>query len=156
VKQFATLMFLLGLLSGAQAQTISDIELRAAYCLGVATEQEELSGRDAAAAPDRSARAVYEFAIAIIAERRNRFRDYLTAKGFLSGRDVSAIKLAITRGPSDVRVCESDLKSDFYKRCSNLCDRHSSEERRSSCNAACPSPEACQRVKKCLENFLPF
>jgi hypothetical protein len=103
-RALAILTFLFGQFTGAQAQTISDVELQAAYCLGVATEQEELSRRDAAAAPDRSARAVYEFAIAIVAERRNRFRDYLTAKGFLSGRDVSAIKLAITRGPADVRT----------------------------------------------------
>src|SRR6059058_2117044 len=105
-QQFAIVIFLFGLFTVAQAQSISDVELRAAYCLGVATEQEEGTRQEAAQATDRSAGQIYEAAVAIIVERRMRFRDYLTAKGFLSGRDVSAIKLAIMRGATDVKSCE--------------------------------------------------
>jgi len=152
----AMLILLFGLFGGAQAQTISDTELQAAYCLGVATEQEEGDRKEAAAAKDSSIKQLHETVANIIAERRMRFRDYLTAKGFLFGRDASAIKLAIMRGPTDVKSCQSELKLAFYKDCSNQCDRLPTTERRSACKRACPSPQPCERIKSCLENFLPF
>jgi len=153
---FAIPIFLFGLIAVAVAQTISDVELRAAYCLGVTTEHEKLTRKEAVEAADSSGRKLYEIATALVVERRKRFRDYLTAKGFLFGRGVSAIKLAITRGSTDVKSCEDELKLAFYRTCPNQCKRHPSAERQTACTAACPSPDPCQRVEKCLENFLPF
>jgi hypothetical protein len=145
------------LVSGLEApgQTVSDIELQAAYCLGVTTEQEEETRRKQAGAT-QALKVLHERIAGIIAERRMRFRDYLVAKGFLTDRDSSAIKLAIVRGPRDVKTCEREIEVHPYKTCTDGCSRFRDDDRRADCVEACPSPDACVRVKRCLDNFLPF
>jgi hypothetical protein len=145
------------LLAGSlRAQAISDTELRAAYCLGVATQHEE--GTRKQVETDPSNRDVLSYSLSIIIERRDKFKAYLAAKGLLGapGRDSAAISSAIARGPSDVMACNNELQSPPYSTCAYQCrNPQRSTASTVACLADCPSPDACQRAKKCLDNFLP-
>ncbi len=155
---FSVLLLSTALYGDALAQTVTDVELRAAYCLGVATGQYEENKRSADREPMAQLKKVHLDIAAIIDERRLRFRDYLTAKGFLSGRETSAMRLALARGPKDAETCSRENELPFYKECGETCRRTWSQNhwQATNCVAKCPRPEACTRVKKCLENFLPF
>lgn len=137
------------------AQTVTDIELQAGYCLGVATAQLKREKESVHAADTAEIRALHKDMANLAAERLERFRDYLTAKGFLEGRNPEAVKVAIVRGVADVARCDSELKEDFFKSCGDRCIARFGLSS-IPCVAKCPSPDACKRVKKCLENFLPF
>jgi hypothetical protein len=124
-----------------EAATVTDTELRAAYCLGAATDQvetisAELKGYEAATKAGRSSRQLTESRIAAefvrnaVVERRDRMRDYLKVKGFLSGRSFRLIEVSLQRGAEDSRIC-------------------------TAVNSTGPS-DACARVVRCVENFLPF
>jgi hypothetical protein len=144
--------------SAAQAQTATDVELQAAYCLAVSTAQLQEEIDAVGAAKDSSSKTLHKQVEKLVAERQRRFRDYLEAKGFMDARNPEAIKVPILRGRDDVDTCKSDLEKDFFKSCSEKCAaKHAyTGESAKQCNAKCPSPEACTRVKKCLANFLPF
>jgi hypothetical protein len=128
--------------SGAQGPApVTDMELRAAYCLGVATDQvetvsSELKRYEAAAKTGRGSqqltesRITAEFVRNAVVERRDRMRDYLKVKGFLSGRSVRLIEVSLQRGAQDSKQCSADGGNG-------------------------PS-DACARVMRCVENFLPF
>jgi hypothetical protein len=150
----------LGLIScgGAFAQPVSDIELRAAYCLGVSTAQIASDQAKYAATRDAAAKGLLLQIEAIIAERQKRFRDYLTAKGFIGDRNPENLRIALTRGSEDAPMCERELETPYYKACSDHCNATyaGNYDLLMACTGKCPSPESCGRVQKCLENFLPF
>jgi hypothetical protein len=139
------------------AETLSDTELRAGYCLGVANEQIQDSTRIVREAKDVEVQKLNVFAVNIATERRNRFLDYLKSKGFGTDRNPESLKVANDRGRQDVRMCDAELEGPYYKRCGDQCAKIArTGNDLLSCVARCPSPETCDRVKKCLENFLPF
>jgi hypothetical protein len=124
-----------------EATPVTDTELRAAYCLGVATDQIEafstqLKRIEAGAKIGRETqqnkedRITYKFMLDAVVERQERLRDYLKIKGFLSGRNIRLIELSLDRGVKDSGQCLSDGGNG-------------------------PS-DACARVTRCVENFLPF
>ena len=152
------ILFWLSSFTFAAAQTATDIELQAGYCLGVATAQLKEDNDSFRTATDAASKKLNKDVADIVAERQQRFRDYLAAKGFLDDRNPEPLKVAILRGVADVGKCGSDLKQDFFRQCGDRClGRFGfSSEAYMQCSAKCPSPDACIRVKKCLENFLPF
>ena len=156
----ARLLFFLTLLCAGTswAQTVSDLELQAAYCLGVSTAQVNEQRQAIKEAKDPSSSALRREIEKIIVERQQRFRDYIIAKGFGGERNPESLKVAILRGGADVDRCESDLKLEFFQTCHDRCSANYGNMTNASiaCNAKCPDPEACARLKKCLTNFLPF
>jgi hypothetical protein len=125
---------------------ITDVELRAAYCLGVATQQSENSHKKSQSEENKLAsklspddfwmldifRNLERDTQQIIIERRDRFRDYLKAKGFMTGRNIKTIEVALRRGTTDATQCAIDVDDKIQ------------------------FSITCTRVKRCLENFLPF
>jgi hypothetical protein len=90
VRPLIILIVLCATIFPAHVQTISDTDVNAAYCLGVLTEQERsLRDRYALGRTD---------AAHIVAERRQRFWDYIAAKGFLDSGDTSAINVTTELG----------------------------------------------------------
>jgi hypothetical protein len=142
--------------SCAQDARMSDVELRAAYCLGVVTRQEEKYQADKARTParDEVRQYFYEEMEKTLRERRTRLTDYLQVKGLLNSRNAKAIELSLRRGTADATQCGIDLEDPIYKGCK--CSPNGSLDDYLKCDAKCPAPEACVRVKRCLENFLPF
>ena len=145
----------------AQETKITDIELRAAYCLGVATAQYEKNQLDKSKVqpgPGDLRGFVFAETEKVISERRDRFKDYLNIKGFLSGRTIRAIQVPLQRGTTDATQCIKDNEDPYLKRCRKQCSDYPDDFLRShkECDAKCPSSEACTRVKRCLEDFLPF
>jgi hypothetical protein len=126
-----------------EQRELTDTEILAAYCYGVATEQyrkkySEINQRPSGG-PVRE--YVLPSVIAAIYERQDRLRDYLNIKRLLTD---PKIRIPLQRGNNDAAQCQSEINSRFYQRCR--------EER----DPQCGSPESCTRVKRCLENFLPF
>ncbi len=137
-------------------QVVSDIELQAAYCLAVSTSQEAETLQDIRAGT-AGQREVSLSTLKSIQERKARFKDYLAAKGYPSERNPLPMKAALERGPKDVASCSKASKEGPSKTCSDRCLRGSRGiEELLECVNRCPSPDSCKRVKKCLENFLPF
>jgi hypothetical protein len=147
-------------------ERVTDIELRAAYCLGVATSQLEDQSAEVAslhaqarakiiAEEDRLYLPIAEDIQRIIKERRDRFRDYLTAKGFLGGRDIREIRIALLRGPDDAKRCVAENKDAVIAACKRRCGPIDTTEDSERCNVRC-SAQACTRVGRCLQQFLPF
>jgi hypothetical protein len=141
---------------------VTDTELRASYCLGVTTAQLETQSADVAkyralaraktaTTEDRMKFSLAEDVEKIVRERRDRFREYLAAKGFLGGRSIREIKSALVRGPADVEACaatsaDRDIEAKFKRQCGDASAR---------CETQC-TPGACLGIKRCLEQFLPF
>jgi hypothetical protein len=140
----------------AQEVRITDVELRAAYCLGVVTRQYEEYQSDKAKTPARDDAHLFFYQWKILSERRNRLRDYLDAKGILNGRNARPIELALRHGTADAAQCSIDVDDPSYKGCTAQCGPQNSPDDYRKCDARCPPSEACVRVKRCLENFLPF
>jgi hypothetical protein len=125
---------------------ITDVELRAAYCLGVATQQSANSHKRSQSEENKLAsklaqddfwmldifRNIERDTQQLIIERRDRFRDYLKVKGFMNGRNIKTIEVALRRGTTDATQCAIDVDDKIQ------------------------FPITCTRVKRCLENFLPF
>lgn len=142
--------------SSQDTTQITDIELQAAYCLGVATQQIEQTHKRNQSSENKLAsklapgdsylldivRGVGRDMMQIISERRDRFQDYLKVKGFMSGRNVKSIEVALRRGTTDATQCGIDVDKSTRERCWQ--------------DDTCPSSTTCTRVKRCLENFLPF
>lgn len=137
---------------------ITDIEIRASYCLGVATKQYEETELDKRRLPPGDLREHIDSDILqIIAERRSRLRDYLQVTGLLGRRKLEAIEIPLRRGTADATQCYiENMENIAHKKCREQCGpmREADDYRR--CDAKCPAPESCARVKRCLEPFLPF
>jgi hypothetical protein len=157
MKRLAVLFWLVGC-GMVWAQSVTDMELQAAYCLGVSTAQ--LNEETAAIKVEKepSTRALHKDIAKVISERQQRFRDYIIVKGFGGDRNPQSLKVALSRGEADVSACETELQDDFFKSCGDRCRARygNASEAAMACNVKCPSPDACVRVKKCLVNFLPF
>ena len=143
----------------AAAQTISDTELQAGYCLGVTASQ-----ADARAAilkkeaGDPIMRNYDQDVLRHIQERHRRFQEYLIANGFTWDRSSEALRIASERGKKDVATCDAELEQEFYKECDERCDKvlEQNTDAGLACYDKCPSPASCDSLKKCLESFLPF
>jgi hypothetical protein len=143
----------------------TDTELRAAYCLGATAQLEDDSAEVARLRARLRARTISpEDRIYLpIAEeiekdvrgRRDRFREYLAAKGFLGSRDVREIRNALLRGPEDVKGCDAENKDSFIAACKRQCGSIRTTEAKERCDTRCAS-DACVRVGRCLQQFLPF
>ena len=151
--------FLLLVCGDAAAQTISDAELEAGYCLGVATSEAEVKTEELKAEASNPILGMLDQNIlGHIRERQKRFDDYLTAKGFARDRRPEALRIASERGKNDVAICEAALEEEFYNECPERCDRIYGQATDASldCFDRCPSPNSCALVTKCLGDFLPF
>lgn len=148
-------------------QQVTDIELRAAYCLGVSTAQFEDATKETQLKRQQVARGnnkaidymslrVSEDIQKIIAERRDRLRDYLKIKGFLNGRSVKEIDIPLERGVKDARQCSVDAKDTTQQQCRKTCGPLNTVADYKRCDSKCSDSDSCARVKRCLENFLPF
>lgn len=148
-----SVMFYFVLWGSAQAQTATDVELRAAYCFGASTAQYEAATESLRHVQDPRLKALQEVIANQVNERRLRFRDYLMAKGFAAERDVEVLKVPISHGREDVATCGTESTG-----CDQQCrSRFATDDLQYyKCSAACPAPTSCARVKRCLENFLPF
>jgi len=147
-----------------EAAPVTDTELRAAYCLGVATAQLETleaeyvrrkalgTGRPRSLQDDIEVKLEDE-ARKVATERRDRIRGYLAAKGFLGRRTVRDIQIALLRGPIDVKACIAELDDNVA--CFHECGPVKTTEQGRRCDMRCGA-DACIRVKRCIENFLPF
>jgi hypothetical protein len=158
-KLFAAAALLLpGAPGHAQEAQLTDVEIRAAYCLGVATKQDEKNQSDEAKAPaqDDVQHFVYNELEKVLSERRHRLKDYLDVKGVLKGENAKAIGLVLRRGSADAAQCFIDIDEPTYKHCTAQCGQKNLLDEYRKCDARCPPSEACIRVKRCLENFLPF
>lgn len=129
----------------AAAQTISDTELRAGYCLGVSTSQAEWER--AKLESDPSLRNMPADVLGIIEERQKRFQDYLTVKGVAKDRNPEALRIASECGKKDLATCETELEQ-FYKECAESCEKVE-DESYPACYDKCPHPDSCTRVGKC-------
>jgi hypothetical protein len=137
----------------AEPEKVSDTELRAAYCLAVVEGQQlNLANWMEQAVVGKS-----------LIERRDRFRDYLLAKGFLGGRDPVGLTTAMRRGTADENQCDHEARSGEYKMCRDRClagitndSGSETAQKAMQCAVRCPSPQACDRVGRCSEAFLPF
>jgi hypothetical protein len=87
-----------------------------------------------------------------VAERRDRFRDYLNLK-FTSGRNIKVIEVALRRGTADTTQCDIDVEDSRDKSCRQQCGPLDKVDDFKRCDVRCPPSEACTRVKRCLENF---
>jgi hypothetical protein len=145
---------------------VTDTELRAAYCLGVATYQfetltGEINGYQFQLKAGRGTPETKDFLFLrqttrkSVTERRDRLRDYLKAK-FLSGRNIKVIEAALQRGPADSKQCIVDGDDPFDKSCRKRCGPMIKADDYGRCDVMCPPSGACVRVGRCLENFLPF
>lgn len=149
--------------TGAQAQAVTDLELRAAYCLGVSISQNEIEGGKAKNSTSGPERAIHKDAANNANKRRARFLAYLQARGFGAERDIFLLKPTIDRGRGDVTTCQSETAQPYYKNCFDQCsarfDRSPGSENdvreMFECESTCPAP-TCDRLRKCLEEFLPF
>jgi hypothetical protein len=151
----------------AQARVgATDTELRAAYCLGVATAQLEDNSAEVASLrarlrartitpEDRLYLPIAEEIEKDVRERRDRFRDYLVAKGYLKGRDVQEIRSALLRGPADDKRCGTENDDPIIKACKQRCGPIKTLQDGERCDIQCGS-DACVRTKRCLQQFLPF
>ncbi|HEY1364175.1 MAG TPA: hypothetical protein VGF60_18180 [Xanthobacteraceae bacterium] len=139
----------------AAADKVSDLDLRAAYCLAIAAAQEAKHQEELGRAAESGARDTLMLAVRLARERKAKLASYLAGKGLSPADDDSPVKAAQERGSQDVEACDRDIKLAPYKTCSDDCmARLRAADQRLICLAACPSPEACQRARKCLENFL--
>jgi len=145
---------------------VTDTELRAAYCLGVNTAQLEIQSVKVASlraklrartvtADDRISLQIEEDIETLVRVRRDRFRDYLMAKGFLGGGDVRESKSALVRGPADVKGCAAENDDSVIVECKRQCGPIKTPEAGERCDTRCGS-DACVRVNRCLQQFLPF
>jgi hypothetical protein len=123
--------------------------------LGVATAQLENHAKDMQRAMDRVEREIEEDIHSGITERRNRMRDYLAAKGYLNGRDVQEIKSALLRGPADQKRCGTENSEPIIAACKKRCGSIKTLDDGERCDVRCGS-DACVRVSRCLQQFLPF
>jgi hypothetical protein len=157
MKRLAILIMCSVWCGAAMAQAVSDVELQAAYCLGVSTAQLKSQEALLASGHDASTEVLLKEIEKSIAERQKRFRDYLNAKGFTQDRNPEKLRVALGRGSDDVPVCEREAKLQVFKECGGRCLAKIGEPKSFvDCTAKCPSPDSCTRVKKCLEDFLPF
>jgi hypothetical protein len=141
----------------APAQTMGDVELAAAYCFGATSAQSEMERQNAETAKEESVRGLHMWTASLIEERLVRFRDYLKVKGLLDGEKAVSAKLAADHGRSDVLACKEDLEGPLYGACPAKCAPLSKDGAAlMACNNKCPKPPSCDRLGKCLENFLPF
>jgi len=132
-------------------ERVTDTELRAAYCLGVVRAQAEWIRGD----PVKTALAGKQ-----IVERESRLFDYLSAKGFLNGRETAGISMGIIRGKNDLAQCQSDpMKLACQAACPKIGDGLDivSATKSLECTGRCVDKSAvCKRTKGCLQDFLPF
>ena len=158
----ASLLLFCTLLSlSARAQTVTDLELRAAYCLGVTKVQIERLQRLADEAKDKTVKDLNMQSKSGAMERNKRFYDYLQVKlPSLDDMDAAlpALKVAIAHGRQDQQTCVVQGDEPFYRVCIDQCRPDILEKPAEliACVNKCPSPPSCRRVKKCLEDFLPF
>jgi hypothetical protein len=146
------------------AGRISDTELRAAYCLGVATSQVESASvqleeyrsqlKVGRISPDTV--TLMENIVGTVIERRDRLRDYLRAKDTTEARSANALRMTLSRGAKDALQCHSDANAPYYKNCTQRCRPMDTVDDRRRCDEKCSPSEPCIRVKRCLEQFLPF
>ena len=150
---FCTLLTL-----GARAETITDLELRTAYCAGVTRVQIEMLERNANEAKDKRSQGLLMQGVSAVRERHKRFADYLRVK-ITSVEErlaaLPALKLAIEHGQQDERTCQEQEKEPGYLLCTDRCPMKSPEEW-VACLNSCHSSPSCNRRQKCLEDFLPF
>jgi hypothetical protein len=147
-------VWLLTLPAVALAQTVervTDTELKAAYCLGVVRSQAEMVRGDLIGTALAGKKIV---------ERESRLFDYLSAKGYLGGRETAGISTGIVRGKNDFAQCQSDPAKN---ECRNACPKPNdlSDVRANTkafeCIAHCSDKsDACKRMKTCSQDFLPF
>ncbi len=149
---------------------ITDIELPATYCLGVVTQQIEKAQERFQSEEKKLAsklppddfylldivRSVFRDQAHTLIERRDRFRDYLKVKGFMSGRNIKSIELALRQGTTDATQCFIDIEDPIHKQCTQQCGLKKDANDDYRCDSKCPPSAACTRLKRCLENFLPF
>jgi hypothetical protein len=166
IRLYGLLLVILFVGQSLAQDRVTDVELQAAYCYGVATDQLEKSsaeladarvkaqGRNASPA-DRGRLKALQDVEPIIRERRGRFRDYLETKGFLQGRDMQSIRNALLRGPPDNTACVAEAKEPRTVECMRKCGPIRTSQDMERCDVQCGS-EACVRTKRCLEQFLPF
>ena len=150
-------LLLLGVLvawSAARAETAASPELRATYCLAVTKAQEarheEESKRAGSGARDGAA-----LALRMARERRARLERYLEAKGIALDHDGPQASAAREHGAKDVEGCDRDSKLAPYKPCNDQCmSGIRAADQQIICMMGCPSPEACQRIKACLDKSM--
>jgi len=138
------------------AQTASDTELRAAYCMGVANQRlEALKTIAQSFAPNSATRAPVDNRITGETAERDRLRDYLLSKGYLTtDRDPLPIAIAQRRAASDANDCVNSTTPQ-QQLCAANCLKTPDAE---ACVEKCAQPASCQRVQQCdhMDKNMPF
>ena len=140
----------------AVGEVASSLALRASYCLAVAKAQEAKHEDEIKRSNGSGARETVALALRMARERRSRLERYLEGKSVGADDDSSDFATASKRGAQDVESCDRELKLAPYKTCSDQCmTQLRAADQQLICLSSCPSPDACRRVKSCLEKFLP-
>lgn len=154
-RALVLLLLLLAGWSRVHAETVSSPQLRASYCLAVArmqqTRHEEESKRAGSGTRDSIA-----LALRMARERRARLERFLERNGIALDDEDADLSAARERGMQDVEGCDRESKVAPYKTCNDDCmTRIRAADQQIICMMGCPSPEACQRIKACLDRSVP-
>ena len=111
----------------AMAQPVTDLELRAAYCLGNASKRIEIIQKEAAdfflknPSKEKERAAATKDAIAPLEARLRRLRAYLQVKVFLTDRDGSMLIPIEKLGQADALACISERRAPSFTGCWGEC-----------------------------------
>lgn len=130
---------------------LTDLELRAAYCMGVNEGYvgELETGR-------ATAKHVKEDIQAHLATLK-RLNDYLEIKGVVSGQSIPPrLSIALKHGHQDLQDCFDPAVPT--KTCIDECPRDAGGSAMPDCYRSCLDPPACGLVSRCdkIESDLPF
>ncbi len=152
-RAFVLLLLLIAGCSRVRGEPAPSPQLRAAYCLAVAKTQ-EAKHEDESRRAGSAARDSVALALRMARERRARLERYLERNGIAPDDD--DLSAARERGVQDVEDCDRESKLAPYKPCNDQCmTRIRAADQQIICMMSCPSPEACQRVKACLDKSVP-
>jgi len=146
------IVLLLAATVSASAQSATDNELFAGYCVGASDREQEFEAYKRL--PEL--REVHREMMDRMEREKERFRTYLVARGFGSRMELqayNAVLTAVQRGLADRKVCAAQEAM-----CARVCDRPTTIEEMLSCSAKCRANErACVSVDRCSQpNSLPF
>ena len=111
----------------ASAQAVTDLELKAAYCLGVANKTVEVWREDLTQTKSPERRDAAKAAIAQGETQRGRLWAYLRGRGFsweekgTGGRDPMLIAPLMSQGETDMMACTSQVSTPSWVSCVNTC-----------------------------------
>lgn len=148
----------------ALAQPMTDLELRAAYCMGNASKRIEIIQKEAAdfflknPSKEKELAAATKEAIAPLEARRRRLWAYLQVKVFLADRDGSLLIPTVKLGQAEALACISERRAPSFMGCQMEClDRNpTTPDNVERCTNSCPGAPSCLPTKKCEQDFLPF